>query len=304
MIQEFDWEDVESTLRPMMSCAFIGPALDERARSLPLLWESWDCCLVQLEADPFLSWLTFRVSKDRKTARKPQRVELITGLRGVLGSLGGKTLSSVCVDLTSLQPAILMYLTKLLATEYRPTRFFAAYTEPLDYARSADEFLLSRQFAGLRSVPGFATRSREQERLLAFLGFEGDRLAKILEEIQFSDVIPIIGFPAYQPGWQNRSLISCMIPIQQASSANSIEKCGAASVFEALRLIQRLRPHGSPLALAPLGTRPHTMACAIYAAMNPETRIVYDHPVEPAHRSIGIGRRRCYHLTPVIAVGP
>lgn len=302
--EEYCWADVEGTLSSIVSCVFVGPAKDQRAQYFPRLWNTWDCLLVRIEADPNLEFLTFSISKGGQPVRDNQRLTVTTGLRGILSSLGESNLEVVCIDMTSLQPAVLMFLTKLLTAEVRPSHLFGTYAEPEEYARKADdEYLLSSRFMGLRSVPGYATRTGSGGRLLAFLGFEGDRLAKILDEVQFDDVIPIVGFPAYQPGWQNRSLVSCMGPIQHAASTVKVEKCSAVSIYDAFALIGRLRGHEPQVALAPLGTRPHTVACAMYAATHPKTHLLYDHPVEQPHRSVGIGPCRCYHLTPLMKSG-
>lgn len=54
--------------------------------------------------------------------------------------------------------------------------------------------------------------------------------------------------------------------------------------------------------LAPLGTRPHSMACALFACKHPHTRIIYDYAVECQRRAIGIAEIKVYHLTMFLEV--
>ena len=49
--------------------------------------------------------------------------------------------------------------------------------------------------------------------------------------------------------------------------------------------------------LLPLGIRPHTAACGIWAAKHKNARVLYDYVVESDKRSVGTGDVIVYHLS-------
>jgi len=302
--EEFEWHEVSEYLEHNVTTAFIGPGIDERSSFFSELWKEWNCQLVKIKATPTAEWIEISVIKG-SSENVVGCYDLITGLRSFLLQ-EKENLKVTCIDLSSLQHSVLMYLAKLLLIEIKPQNLFATYAQPAQYNAINDlgEFRLSEELLGLRSVPGFARRVRGEAMLLmAFLGFEGTRLTKIIEDMQekTASVIPVIGFPAFRPGWQSLALRNCRRAIEYADAISNIYKCKANSIFDAYELIHELRPReGEVYALAPLGTRPHSMACAIYATHYPGTRLLYDHPIETARRSIGITRKQCYHLTTFI----
>lgn len=298
--EEFTWQEVNSYLQNHVTTAFVGPAIDDRSSLFPSIWKSRNCNLVHLSVGRDLKDIQIRrtvkgVLADRRTP------PLLPGLRDFLLSIKDD-LGVVCVDTSSLQHPVLMYLTQLLVVDIKPTRLFATYAQPEAYVgkEEIETDLLSEELLGLRAVPGFTRRVRSEPiRLMAFLGFEGDRLAKIVEDLaQVDKVTPIVGFPSFHPGWQTRSLRNCMRGIESVGATSDIHKCCADSIFAAYDLAaKRKPPNGYTYALAPLGTRPHSMACALYASKYPETRLIYDHPVELANRSKGIAVCKAYHLS-------
>jgi hypothetical protein len=298
--EEFDWEEIRAFLEEHVTVAIVGPSKDERSVYFPRLWSGWKCRLIELEATSDCRLITIKSSTNGSCT-----VELIPGLKRYLESIRSQ-MRIVCIDISSLQHAVIMFLCKLLTHEIKPAQLFASYAQPLDYLPKSHlgDFLLSEELLGLKPVPGYVRRIRGScIRLLAFLGFEGDRLAKIIEEMDdIQNVIPVIGFPAFSPGWQARSLRNCMLAIQRTDATDNIHKCNATSVFDAYEIIERCKPVNNEevYALAPLGTRPHSMACAIYAAKHPECLLRYDFPIEASPRSTGILRRVGYHLSTFI----
>jgi hypothetical protein len=212
-------------------------------------------------------------------------------------------LRSVAVDITSLQHAAIMCVVKLLMAA-TPGELFAVYAEPANYERHSvlDDFRFSSKFLGNKSVPLFAKTQRNTERTIAaFIGFEGERVSRLLEDREnVTRLIPVLGFPAYRPGWNTISLASAGRVIKSFDAFSMIRSCAAVSVGEAYRVLTEIRgiEENRPLIVAPLGTRPHTLAAALFVCRNSEdTRLAYDHPVETAPRSKGIGATHAYHLS-------
>ncbi|KXY34995.1 hypothetical protein [Bacillus sp. FSL K6-0067] len=300
--EEFEWEEIESHIKDNLTIAFVGPSYDERSSFFPEKFKSWKCKMIELSASNDSRSIEIKIIENNITIGKYKN-DFITGIRQILKRVY-TDFELVIMDLSSLQHSVLMYLSSVFISEYKPMKLFATYAEPLNYNKKANgDFALNEEYLGLRAVPGLARRSREKPiKLTTFLGFDGHRLIKILEETQqIKTVIPVIGFPSFQPNWQSKSLKNSMRVIEYTDSKDDVHKCGANSVFEALNLIERLKPKNDvTYALAPLGTRPHSLACAIYATRYTNTLLLYDHPIETSPRSNGILNCKCYHLTSLI----
>ena len=217
--------------------------------------------------------------------------------------------ASVCIDITCLQQPILFLLIKLLLTDVKPKRLFAAYTEPKSYkknqhlANADEEFeLYDRIVGGNYSVPGFSKISRtEQYLLIAPFGFERQRLISIYESVEPSGgLIPILGFPSFVPGWNLTAIYMNYKVPGDAGSEQRIESCEASSPFALYNLLNNLyNIYGKTynILLAPLGTRPHSLGAAIFATRNKHCHLIYDFPVEKAFRSEDVLKANIYHLS-------
>jgi hypothetical protein len=228
-------------------------------------------------------------------------VQTLSGpIRSVVSEfLSDRTLlRSVVVDITSLQHSAIMYIVRVLF-RLVPGELFGVYAEPAQYQMSSPtEYDLSISFLGNQPVPGFARIARPEERsMVAFLGFEGERLSRILEDREhITRVIPVFGVPSYRPGWNLQSLASASRVALSFDAMQYLRSCPAFSVHEAIMLLEDVARTERGAVIAPLGTRPHTLATAIFAART-ETSIAYDHPLEHPHRSIGTGALHVYHLS-------
>lgn len=176
------------------------------------------------------------------------------------------------------------------------------YVEPDDYKThpspaSANLFDLSISFGGLSPLPGFAklTGPTDDEPALfvAFLGFEGNRAERMLNQLEPPPrVIPIIGAPGFQINYPaitvacNRAFLSefdCNVDIRLAKASCPFE------AFDALTSIRRDNP-AHYLYIAPVGTRPHALGALQYAIANEaHCEILFDHPVRTTNRTSGQG---------------
>src|SRR5438128_7917368 len=110
-------------------------------------------------------------------------------------------------------------------------------------------------------MPGFV-RKHDPERkrqLLIFMGFEGRRFIKILEEVDHdpSYVHAVFGIPAFQPGWQYVTLGTNQAALERSRAR--LYRAEANNVFDAYETADRVQA-GCPthqLIVAPIGTKPH-----------------------------------------------
>lgn len=208
---------------------------------------------------------------------------------------------SILVDLTSLQHSVIIMLLNTLCTQIKPAHLFAAYVKPEEYSMrdSLGKYYFSENTSEPSGIPGLIRMRKNNEIVIPFLGFEGDRLRNIIENMEYDTIIPIIGFPSEDPSWQFDSLRNCMQVLDGICPDVEIKKCKSNSIYDAINMlneIESLYP-GRDFVLLPLGIRPHTAACAIWTSKRKNVRLVYDYPVEAANRSKGIGDVIIYHLS-------
>lgn len=208
--------------------------------------------------------------------------------------------SKVLLDLSSLSHVLIMYALKNLLLEVIPRLLFASYIRPTRYLNQSEDigFSLSKSISGINSVPGFVKRARDQERLCAFVGFEGVRLKSLLENLTTIERFDtILAFPSDIAQWYNVTAWNVSDLMHSTVKDGVMRKCFSESIFDAVKILKDIGRNGERLVLAPLGTRAHSAACAIFASEYPNARIVYDYPVECDNRTEGIDRIIVYHLS-------
>lgn len=231
-----------------------------------------------------------------------KNLDLCVGLPRLLKNINISN-KNILLDMSSLDNVLIMFLTKQLLTKVNPNSFFASYIRPKKYSSESGNvgYNLCQQIGAVDAVPGFTKRETNNQTLCAFLGFEGVRLKGVLETVQsFEKLIPIVAFPSGTPQWYNVTMWNIMDILQSEGKNLSMHKCGSESVFEAVDLLNNIIAQDETVILAPLGTRPHSMACAIYACLHEATRILYDFVVESEHRAIDISDITIYHLSSFI----
>lgn len=228
--------------------------------------------------------------------------DLCVGLPKLLNRIGVSN-KNILLDMSSLDNVLIMFMTKQLLTKVTPNSLFASYIRPEKYKSESGNvgYELCEKIGAVDAVPSFTKREAENQALCAFLGFEGVRLKGVLEAVHgFDKLIPIVAFPSGAPQWYNVTMWNSMDVLQSEGKNLSVHKCYSESVFEAVNLLDNIIAQDETVVLAPLGTRPHSMACAIFACHHESTRILYDFVKESNHRAIGIADITIYHLSSFI----
>lgn len=119
----------------------------------------------------------------------------------------GVNTESVYIDITGLSHHVWAPLLRS-ALRMKPD-VMVVYLEPMNYRfdpapTEGQIFDLSERIRGLAPLPGFAwlSASRDEDALfIPLLGFEGRRLAYLLEQVQPSNdrIVPIVGVPGFRP---------------------------------------------------------------------------------------------------------
>lgn len=271
------------------SWAFVGPAIDDRGgRSLELARASADR-IVEVRYDPE----TFRLHIGENSYRA-------SDLAAIRGAFPGDEL---LLDATSLDPVEILVLTAAFLRPHDSRRKLGfLYAEPERYLPSNDAvgldtaFAFAAGFRGIKSVPGFANELRNDQRgrLIACLGFEADRLERILQDddgtfIRHSTLV--FGVPPYRTSWEMHALLPHERLIRQNRECE-IAFAGAnnpKAAYECLKLAFGAVQDDERLIIAPLGSKPSSIGMALFACCRDDIRLKYDFPVRQAGATEGVG---------------
>jgi len=183
------------------------------------------------------------------------------------------------------------------------------YVEPAKYKFSptpteGEIFDLSEAIMGIAPIPGFASLMELGTGDVCFvplLGFEGTRLAYLLEQVQpyGGKIFPIVGAPGFRPEYPFFAFHGNRSPLAQTRAWRNVRFAIANCPFSVFYLLSDLaaKYHRDRLLVAPIGTKPHALGAVLYALANPaRVELVYDHPVRKADRTTGAARLLAYHV--------
>jgi hypothetical protein len=226
-----------------------------------------------------------------------QRTILLTDTAKLVSTVKG---DRVLIDITTLPHHIWAPLFQAFVKANKQIRVL--YVEPDDYKThpspaSANLFDLSISFGGLSPLPGFAKlsgpRDDEPALFIAFLGFEGNRAERIINQLDLPlRVIPIVGVPGFQINYPAISVASNRTFLSEFNCNPDIRLAKASCPFEAFDVLESIRRDFPDhyLYIAPVGTRPHALGAVRYAIANePHCEILFDHPIRQSNRTSGRG---------------
>lgn len=215
---------------------------------------------------------------------------------------------SIYLDITGLSHGVWAPLLRASIITHKPLQ--VVYVEPVSYSFSrtpteAEIFDLSTEIRDIFPLPGFSSLTEpEREDEVVFvplLGFEGHRLAYILENVQppMRTTIPIVGVPGFRMEYPfhtylgNRNILmkNNLFTRVKYAIANS-----ASDVFYQLSEIAAEYPKYL-MKIAPIGTKPHALGAILFAlcAERP-VELVYDHPIRKAKRTTGSANILVYNV--------
>ena len=205
----------------------------------------------------------------------------------------------VLVDATSLALPELIYLFMIFKSHKK--EFDVIYAQPNHYSgnrvggiENIETFELSDDGFGIQQLPPFVGLT-ENSTMMIFLGFEGHRVGALLqtEELNTFDATCLLGIPAYKLGWEKTTLANNYKQLETLRSNKNanFEVAGANDPLKTYELIKKnydaQEYENKRLCLAPLGTKPATLAAAQFAANHEKTIILYDFVQKKERRSLG-----------------
>lgn len=178
------------------------------------------------------------------------------------------------------------------------------YIEPEGYSEHVGPvyprtFELSTRFQAFQAIPGFGPELHADRlaHLAACIGFESTRLRRLLAEDEghFIDHLGMIfGIPPYQVNWEMQSLLHHADVIEDHGAHCEVLFAAAnnpKSTYECLNKLYRALPQDGSrvLMLGAFGTKPTSIAVALFACTHGHTRVVYDFPTHRQDRTRGVG---------------
>ncbi|MEE4106247.1 hypothetical protein V2I78_19410 [Pseudomonas viridiflava] len=215
---------------------------------------------------------------------------------------------SIVIDATTLdfsEIALLLYAYSLCPKS--PILRFL-YVEPKEYVRRTYEesavngtaFDLSSSF-NQRPSPPFVGMlgTKDSVHLVAFLGFEGGRLTRVLsnDDGQFIRKVTIVfGIPPFQASWDLEALMANSRLLE--TSEAGVKFCGANNPKAAYEIL--VKAHAAltgnsecnRLTVSPFGTKPMAIGAALFCATQKLPRVIFDHPQRKKGRTKGV---QCVH---------
>ena len=184
------------------------------------------------------------------------------------------------------------------------------YVEPRSYTFSrtpteAEIFDLSEVIHGVFPLPGFGVLSEPEDEELVlfvpFLGFEGHRLAYVLEQVQppGRNIVPIIGVPGFMPEFPFHTYLGNRNILAHGTLHTQIRHIMANSAFDAFYLLQDISTEypQHTLKIAPIGTKPHALGTVLFTLWTERSvEIVYDHPIRKPNRTTGSANILVYEI--------
>ena len=189
------------------------------------------------------------------------------------------------------------------------------YVEPRSYTFSptpteAEIFDLSEAIHGLLPLPGFGVLSEPEDEELVlfvpFLGFEGHRLAYVLEQVQppGRNIFPIVGVPGFMPEFPFHTYLGNKNILAHGTLHTQIRHIMANSAFDAFYLLQEIAMDYPRhlLKIAPIGTKPHALGAILFTlSTDRPVEIVYDHPIRKPNRTSGSAKILVYEIDQLLS---
>ncbi|MCB4778678.1 MAG: hypothetical protein LGB53_03490 [Sulfurovum sp.] len=225
--------------------------------------------------------------------------------------LGKYKYPSIIIDATTLSFAEILYILSDTNKMETIQHVQILYVEPSEYkflnssVTTYDEFSLSDKLQQFPPLPGFTINTElEKVELVAFLGFEKQRLGQIFstEEVIYENFIPIIPLPGFSAGWENRTINNHLKFFDPRYFFSEIKYVSANNPYQSLKLLEKIAETGKSFRVAPIGTKPNAIGCAVFLVNNEASGedsnygALYDFPVKSKQRSTGIGKIHIYNL--------
>lgn len=279
---------------------FYSTSLDNRSTSIFNHYSTLKLCKILYEED------NYSFSVECNFLPKLRSVRIINLQNELIEKL---IFDTIYLDATSLGFAELLLLLDGINKSNKIRTVKIIYAEPEKYAKKErslqdDEFDLTNSFKNSRKIPPFSlmidSSSGSKAELIVLLGFENDRLGRILENDDgaiYEKITPVVALPAFTPGWEN---ISLRRHHSVLNKLNQLEFSPANNPYETYEILKKIKNNSryTNLIIAPIGTKPHGLGAIVFLINSKEKKlnigIVFDFPIKKEDRTDGLGKIHIY----------
>jgi hypothetical protein len=188
----------------------------------------------------------------------------------------------------------------------KPHSVTLVYIEPQNYYRPRRsqivhrrDFELSDEVEEFAGVPGNTLLLLPERplKLVIFVGFEGQRLNRFLEQtgLSPSKCEFVFGVPAFHPGWEMDAFANNFRVLKGELMTGRVHFCGAQNPLSAYNALAQIYAscNGERVSVTPIGTKPHGIGSALFLCEHSDVGVVYDNPKRKKDRTDNIG---AWHL--------
>lgn len=283
---------------------FYGEALDLRGNTVIEL----------LEKSTVAKSIAFKPDTNQLIVNKGEDKIFSYGFGDYIESI---KINNILIDSTTLSVAeILLILHSLNQLKNQDISIKILYLEPTEYVGKKSKndntninYELSNNLGGYFNIRPYnllidSTNPSEKAEVVVLLGFEDNRLGRIIkfdEEHRYKSYVPLLGLPAFQPGWENITLMKNIRHF--GHSFKNIEFTGANNPYQTNNVLERIYANSDykNVLIAALGTKPCAVGAAIflvnnYKEVNNNVGIIYDFPIKSKNRTKGIRKIHIYSI--------
>ena len=228
-------------------------------------------------------------------------IHALTDVDEFVSKLGLGDARSVLIDITYLPayvwaPAIRHLLqqaldVRVMFSEPQSYPLWPQRTDAVQDLASCDasdaSFCVSRSASKSSPLPTFATirpcYRDEPVPLVVFLGFEGWRVANVLDDLEVEPerIIPVIGCPGYKIDYPGFSVSANHHFLLRPDWSTRLRLVSARSPFAVFSLLESLLPSQGRLFVAPLGTTPMLLGSILFGIKCPQAMLLPFHLTAP-----------------------
>lgn len=231
----------------------------------------------------------------------------LRGLKTLKEFLSRLPASTVYIDITGLGHNVWAPLIRAALAAGKNLK--GVYIEPSEYRRSptpteGELFALTERIGGAGPLPGFASlmRSDDDALFVPLLGFEGTRLAYLVEQVQppGDKIIPIVGVPGFRPEYPFHTYLGNRAVLEATRAWRNVQFARANCPFSAYYVLQDVARHWpqGAIKIAPIGTKPHALGAVLFYLLSARpVELIYDYPIRKQKRTKGASRVCLYHIS-------
>lgn len=234
----------------------------------------------------------------------------------ILDEIKTKNIKNILLESTSLGYAELLIILLSISKYDANIEIIILYAEPLEYTKKtqneldSETYELSEDYHPHKYIKPFLLNephdltSNKAATLVSFIGFEENRLGRVIEknseDNKYNEFIYIMPVPGFKFGWENIALSKHYHLID---NYKEIHYAPADDPYETYRILEKIIDNNpnKKIVIMPLGTKPCTIGASIFLVNKKIENKVdiatkFDFPIKSKDRSSGISKIYEYRL--------